>query len=280
MKEAAWPQATGGGPALAASNVSYAYGRGGCIAAISDVTLQVAAGEMVALLGPNGSGKSTLLRNLSGVLRPRKGHVQVFGVELDRLTPRERALRIGFVPQQVHIRFPFTVREVVMMGRSPHQGAMGIEGPDDVDIVTRSMELVRVTHLAGRTVEQLSGGEAQRVAIAQALAQESDILLLDEPTSHLDINFQAEIMDLLLHLNRTRGLTVLISLHDLNLASVYCQRVFLLRGGRLLAEGPPARVLTEERIRDTYGADVRVAPHPFSDAPMIVLVPAGLHDPT
>lgn len=278
MKGAAGPEPPAGAPALAASNLVFAYGRGGSIAAISDISLEIRAGEMVGLLGPNGSGKSTLLRNLSGVLRPSRGQVQVFGGDLDRLTSRERARRIAFVPQQVHIRFPFTVREVVMMGRSPHQGAMGLERADDLDIVARSMELVRVTHLADRSVEQLSGGEAQRVALAQALAQGSDILLLDEPTSHLDINFQAEIMDLLLHLNRSRGLTVLVSLHDLNLASVYCQRVFLLSGGHLKAEGKPAEVLTEDTVRRIYGAEVRIGPHPFADAPLVMLVPRRITD--
>jgi iron complex transport system ATP-binding protein len=268
-------------PALRATGLCFHYGGTRAIPALEDVSVDIMRGEMVALLGPNGSGKSTLLRNLSGILRPAKGTVHLSDpaeVDLASLSPRERARRIAFVPQQVQIRFPFTVRELVMMGRSPHQGRMGLEQTDDLNIVARCMDMVQVTHLADRPVDELSGGEAQRVVVAQALAQGSDILLLDEPTSHLDINFQCEIMDLLQDLHSKRGYTVLISLHDLNLAATYCDRAVLLCGGRLHSQGSPVEVLTEDTIREVYGARVRVGRNPFLEVPLVTLMPRGVLD--
>jgi iron complex transport system ATP-binding protein len=261
---------------LIADDVSFVYGQKRPVHALDGVTVALASGTIVALLGPNGSGKSTLLRTLSGGVRPTRGRVIYQGSDLHRLPPRERARRLAFVPQQVRVDFPFTVREVVMMGRAPYQGQLGLERGRDAEIVEEAMERMRVHHLEGRRMCELSGGEAQRVMLAQALAQEPEILLLDEPTSHLDINFQAEIMDLLAALNAERGLTVLASLHDLNLASLYCHSVVLLRGGRLHGEGPPLDVLTESAVREVYGARVHVGRFGHAELPLVTILPRSV----
>lgn len=266
------PQTQNGRASLSVESLSYVYGRHG-VEALSEVTLTIARGEIAALLGPNGCGKSTMLRNCCGAFRPSRGRVLYEGQEVHSLATRERARRIAFVPQQVRVDFPFTVREVVMMGRAPHQGQLGLERDADARAVEESMARTRVTHLSNRRLSQLSGGEAQRVMLAQILAQEADLLILDEPTSHLDINFQAEIMDLLVALNESRGTTVLLSLHDLNLAALYCNRVFLLKAGRLHSEGTPADVLTSAALHEVYGAPVWVGVHPLGNAPLMSVLP-------
>ena len=249
----------------------HVYGHKAAVTALDDVNLDVRAGEMVVLLGPNGSGKSTLLRALSGTCAPTRGTVRLFGVDVSHMPATERARRLAFVPQRVRIELPFTVREVVMMGRAPYQGRLGLEQRKDEAVVAEAMSRMKVDHLQGRRLDELSGGEAQRVMLAQALAQQPQVLLLDEPTSHLDISFQAEIMDLLATLHRERSLTVMLSLHDLNLASLYADRVVLLRGGRLCAEGTPSQVITETTVHDVYGADVHVGRHPALDVPLVAL---------
>lgn len=259
--------------------MSYVYGQRRKVHALDGVSIAVPRGEIVALLGPNGSGKSTLLRTLSGTVRPSSGRVFLEEKDVHAIPVRERARRIAFVPQQVRVDFPFTVREVVMMGRAPYQGRLGLEHGRDETVVDEAMRRMRVHDLAARRMNQLSGGEAQRVMLAQALAQEADVLLLDEPTSHLDINFQAEIMDLLAALNAERHLTVLLSLHDLNLAMLYCHRVFLLRAGRLHAEGAPAQVITDTAVHEVYGAHVRVDRHPHGGMPLVTIVPHTMRRP-
>lgn len=256
---------------LSAQGVSHVYGRRHPVEALHDVSLTLPPGTFAGFLGPNGSGKSTLLRNLCGVLHPTEGRVLFGGEDLRRLSSRARARRIAFVPQQVRIDFPFKVKDIVMMGRAPHQGRLGLERHTDIQIVAACMERTRIAHLADRHITSLSGGEAQRVMLAQALAQEAALLILDEPTAHLDIKFQIEIMDLLASLNEERGLTVALSLHDLNLAALYCQHVFLLRQGRLHGEGAPSEVITRVSVREVYGADVVVGRHQ-DGIPLITLV--------
>lgn len=237
------------------------------------ISLNVAAGEMVAIIGPNGCGKTTLLRAASGVLLPWSGRVWVDGVDVHRISPRERAKRIAFVGQNVALDFAFDVREVVLMGRSPHIRRFGWESHHDVQVAEAAMAMCDILPLADRPITELSDGERQRAFIAMALAQEPRLLLLDEPTSHLDINHQVGILDIVRGLNQRTGLTVVMVSHDLNLAAEYCDRLFLLRGGRLLTSGTPAEVLTEANINAAYGATVRVQPNPVSGRPHIVLVP-------
>ncbi|BDG59106.1 heme ABC transporter ATP-binding protein [Caldinitratiruptor microaerophilus] len=247
--------------------VSCAYGAHPVLAG---VTLQVRRGEFAGIVGPNGSGKTTLLRAIARVLAPTAGSVLVDGRDVARLGARALAREIGAVAQDTAVPFDFTVEEIVQMGRLPHLGPLQAEGPRDRQAVERALALTRTDALRDRPVTGLSGGERQRVLLARALAQEPRILLLDEPTAHLDVGHQVEVMDLIWRLNRTAGVTVLAVLHDLNLAAQYCDRLFLLSGGRLLAAGTPAEVLTETWIRTAYGAHTVIVRHPRTGCPQVL----------
>ena len=238
---------------------------------IRDVSFDVRRGELCGLLGPNGSGKSTLLKALAGVLRPWSGRAELFGADVHALSPKTIARRVAVIPQGVSMLFPFTVDEVVAMGRHPHLGRFQREGPHDRQAVQRALEETDTAALAGRPVDELSGGERQRVVIARALAQEPELLLLDEPTTHLDINHQVEVFELLARLNRERGLTVLAISHDVNVCAEYCRRLMVLKDGRLVGDGAPAQLLTPALVRDVYGAPVNVLANPTSGAPLVAI---------
>ncbi|GHO50271.1 ABC transporter ATP-binding protein [Ktedonospora formicarum] len=223
-----------------------------------DVSLRVQAGEMVALLGPNGSGKTTLLRLLSGVLRPRQGTILLEGRDLRSWGRRGIARRIAVVPQDLHTPFQFTVEHMVGMGRAPFQSSfLGAPSKEDDVMVAEAMEEAGVASLAGRVFNELSGGERQRVMIAMALAQQPAILLLDEPTSHLDIKYQIETLELVRHLNQRRATTVIAAIHDLNLAARYFPRLILFQRG-IVADAGPAEVLDSALLKKVYGVDVQV----------------------
>ncbi len=250
-----------GGPILELEHVSFAYpGR----PVLSDVSLQVEAGARLALLGPNGSGKSTLVRLLARILRPVGGRVLLEGRDLGAFSAREIASRIAVVPQETALDFPFSVTEVVLMGRSPHLGGLGFEGDRDLEVAARVMEQAGVADVKDRLFHELSGGEKQRVVIARALAQEPRILLLDEPATFLDLKHVGEIFDLLHELSRSQGITLLLVLHDLNLAALYCDRIAFLRGGCILAAGATDETLNYENIRETYDTDVYVTVNDLS----------------
>jgi iron complex transport system ATP-binding protein len=217
----------------------------------------LAAGEMLGVIGPNGSGKSTLLRLLSGVLQPSSGDVRVYGRPLAAYARREIGRAIAVVPQETMIEFPFSVTEVVLMGRSPHLGGFAFEGDRDMQVARDAMQRTGVLDLASRSIHELSGGERQRVVLARALAQEAGILLLDEPAAFLDIRHEVEIYDLLRDLQR-EGRSVLTVLHDLNLAALYCDRVALLKAGRLVRVGTPAEVITYRTLTEVYETEVYV----------------------
>ena len=260
-------------PLLAARHITFAY-TGEPI--LRDVDLALQCGELVALLGPNGSGKTTLLKILCGILSPRAGQVQWQSGNLLALHRREIARRIALVPQELNVPFAFTVREMVSLGRTPHIRPMLGESARDRDAIDRALELTETRSLAERVFGELSGGERQRVVIAMALAQEPQVLLLDEPTVHMDINHQVEVLDLIRRLNRERGLTVLATMHDLNLAALYFDRLILLGPGRIVIEGSPREVLSKERVQAVFGADVLVQPHPTcANVPQIVLLPTN-----
>jgi iron complex transport system ATP-binding protein len=225
---------------------------------LDGVSLAVERGERFGILGPNGSGKSTLVRLLSRVLTPHRGRIRLDGRDLAAIPTRELARRIAVVPQETALDFPFSVMEVVLMGRAPHLGGFGFEGDRDVEAAERAMAEAGVEHLAGRSFHELSGGEKQRVVIARALAQEPELLLLDEPTTFLDIKHEVAIFDLLTDLSAERGITIVIVLHDLNLAALYCQRLAFLKEGRLLACGRTEDVLTYANVRATYDTEVYV----------------------
>jgi len=237
---------------------------------LRDLTLAVGAGEFLGVLGPNGCGKTTLLRVLRGTLRPRRGHVRLEDRDLRALDGRALARTMAYLPQDLAIELDFTVRELALMGRSPHLSRFVRESAKDRHVAERSMELADVLHLADRPVTALSGGERQRALIAMCLAQEPKILLLDEPTNHLDLAHQLSVLDLIARLNRD-GLAVVGVFHDLNLAAEYCGRLVLLEGGRVVAIGTPAEVITEEVIRRVYGVQVAVEPNRVSRRPHVVL---------
>jgi len=235
-----------------------------------DLTVQ--HGAFVGVLGPNGSGKSTLLRALTGVLPLSAGDVALLGMPARRAYRRQIARRVGVVPQATAAPFEFTAREIVAMGRTPHITRLHGESERDRRAIDAAMARTDTADLGERPISELSGGEAQRIIIARALAQEPELLLLDEPTAFLDLNHQIDIFELLRGLNRDEGLTVLCISHDLNLASVYCDRLVLLDEGRIAADGDPSEVVTAARIREVYGAEVLVDDDTPSGRPRVTLL--------
>lgn len=248
--------------------------------ALAGVTLRVERGEWLGILGPNGSGKTTLLRVLGGYLRPLGGTVLLEGRPVASYPSRERARRLAGVGAEPPPEFGFTVLEFVLLGRIPHAGPWEGEGEEDRRAVERALRLTGTEALAGRPLAALSAGERQRVYLARALAQRPRVLLLDEPTAHLDLRYQQEVLALLERLRREEGLTLVTVLHDLNLAALYCQRLLLLAGGRVLAAGGAGEVLRPEVLRAAYGCEVCVAPHPVLGVPQVLpAAPGGAGGP-
>lgn len=243
------------GVGIEARVIRFAYG---ARSLFEDLSLSIKPGEMVGLIGANGSGKTTLLRILSGVLRPQSGEVRAGDRPIETLDARERARRIGVVPQVSSLTFDFTALEVVLMGRAAHLGLLGVEGAADLKAARRAMERTGTIAYADRLTGRLSGGERQLVFVARALAQEPGLLLLDEPTAFLDIRHRLEIYALLRNLNAAEGLTVLTTSHDINLAARFCPRLVLMKAGRLLADGPAADVFKAEVLSDLYDTPLRV----------------------
>jgi iron complex transport system ATP-binding protein len=227
-----------------------------------DLSLSIAPGEMAGLIGANGSGKTTLLKLISGILRPEAGEVSVGGRSAAAIPPPERARRIAVVPQESRIIFDFTVLEVVLMGRAARLGLLGVEGRADLEVARGALEQTGMLALADRPVSRLSGGERQLVFVARALAQEPGLLLLDEPTAYLDIRHRMEIYGILADLNRTKGLTILPTSHDINLAARFCQRLILLKDGRVVADGPTGEVFRADLLSQVYDTPLRILEDP------------------
>jgi ABC-type cobalamin/Fe3+-siderophores transport system ATPase subunit len=222
---------------------------------MTGLDVRIEAGERVAIIGPNGAGKSTLLRLIAGTLRARTGRVLLGGDLVDRLDRVAIARRVAAVPSQASLPFAMTVEEVVALGRLPHEHALRGAGPADQAAVVAAIERVGLVHLVGRDARELSLGERQLVLLALAVAQGAPVLLLDEPTVHLDLRHRVEAMEMLVDLNVRDGTTVVAVLHDLGLAAHFFPRLLVVYGGRLVADGPPASVLTDERIRSVFGVD-------------------------
>lgn len=265
------------GARLTLRGVSYAYDEA---KVLDRIDLEVRAGQRLAILGPNGAGKSTVLRLLAGTLAPDAGLVLLDGTDLLSLRGAERARRVAFVPQETRVAFDFTVLEIVLMGRSPRLGLLGIEGAHDLEIARQALALTGAADLAERPISHLSSGERQRVLLARALAQEPDTILLDEPTAFLDLGHQVRIHRLLAGLNRDRGTTIVFVSHDLNLAARYADRIVLLRGGRILQDGPPAQVLTPDAVRAAFGVEIHVVIDPALDAPTVVVIGPAEAEPS
>jgi iron complex transport system ATP-binding protein len=255
---------------LSASEVSFSY-RGGP-AVLRAVSVRVPRRGLIGVLGPNGSGKTTLLRLLGGLLRPSDGRVTLDGIDLQAIGRPTIARRIAMVPQETQLAFEYTVLEMAMMGRYPHLGAFEIEGPADLEIARNALRATGTLHLESRLFTTLSGGEKQRVIIAGALAQNPDILLLDEPTASLDLAYQLQIRLILHKLNADRQLTIVVSTHDLNLAASLCRDVVLLDRGRVLAAGATASMLDAALIQTLYGVEVDVTTNTRTGHLMIVPV--------
>lgn len=244
---------------------------------VDDLDLVVPPGRVTVVVGANACGKSTLLRGLARLLRPRAGSVLLDGEVLHRLPTRQVARTLGLLPQDPVTPEGVTVADLVGRGRHPHHGAFGRWTAADEEAVAEALVLTDTVDLADRVVDELSGGQRQRVWIAMALAQGTDLLLLDEPTTYLDVAHQVEMLDLLADLNARRGTTVVMVLHDLNLAARYADHLVALRHGRVVAAGTPAEVVTEDVVRTVFGLENRVIEDPVSHTPLVV--PVGRHRP-
>ena len=254
---------------LRLEQVSLGYGRR---TILKDASLEAKPGEVLGIIGPNGSGKSTLIRGMTRLLTPSSGQIFIDGHTIDSLKHSDLAQLVAVVPQNAVLPELFTAVEVVLMGRTPHLGLFRYESERDLTIVHNAMEATSTIHLAERRVGELSGGEKQRLVIARALAQEPKVILLDEPTAHLDIHYQIETLDLIHQLCRNQNLIVVIALHDLNLAVQYCDRLVILNQGRIHSQGIPDTVITAQTIKEVYGADVCVYPHPVNKLPATLVV--------
>ncbi len=263
--------------AYSLKDVTFSYSRGKRAeseAVLEGLSCLILSGRVLGILGPNGSGKSTLLKLLARVFQPQQGNIELLGESFSCLSQLEVAKRVALVPQETLQVFPFTIAEMVLMGRSPHhQGWGGWHWEDSQDwaVAQNAMEELDVAHLSNRLVTEVSGGERQRAVIARALVQEPQILLLDEPTAFLDLHHQLDIARIIKRLNRERGLTVVLVSHDLNLASQYCDQVLMLNHGRLAAMGSPQAVMKPDVIESVYGCSVLVDRHPQSGLPRVSL---------
>ena len=241
---------------------------------LKDINVHIEDGDLVGVIGPNGSGKTTLIRAVTRAIKPTQGEVLLKGKPLGMFGFRELARQVAVVGRLYDLDVQMRVEDLVLLGRIPHRRAFRLmEGRSDMDIALTAMEVTGTSKLRDRFVDSLSSGERQLAFIARSLAQEPELLLLDEPTSHLDITHQARVLDLIRKLNRDKGLTVLIVLHDLNLASQYCDRLFLLGDGALRKDGTPEEVLTYQTIEEVYHTSVVVMKNPVSSRPCVFLVP-------
>lgn len=242
--------------------------RYGDLSVLKNIFLDVPQGTFFGIIGPNGSGKTTLIKAMSRILTPSQGAVFLGENELSTFSFRDLAREIGVVPQETTINFDFTVRDVVLMGRHPYIRRMGSERQQDIDIVNWAMELTNTLHFADRSINEISGGERQRVIIARALAQQPNILLLDEPTSHLDINHQTEILNIISNLKG--NVTIVGVFHDLNLAAHFCDVLIMLDNGKIVAQGTPKEVLTRENLNNVFHINTIVRTNPVTQKPYII----------
>ena len=256
--------------AITLKNIQYSYVR---TPVLQDITFSVTPGDFFIIIGPNGSGKTTLMKLIAGIVQPGSGMLNILDRPIHDYSRRLLARQIAFVPQSVPIDFPFTVKEVVLMGRSPYQGMLGLENKEDKEKTQQAIIFTGMAHLADRKMNQLSGGECQRAFIARAICQEPSVLLLDEPTASLDLSHQIRIMDLMEKLKAEKQITIVMVSHDVNLAAMYGNRLLLLDKGRIAEIGPPREVLTYQNLERSYGCTLLVDKNPLGDVPRVTLVP-------
>lgn len=248
--------------AIEIKDVNFSFGQQ---KVINNFSLEIEKGEFIALLGPNGVGKTTIFNIISGILPFKEGKVRIFGKDISKMKPKETAEHIGVVPQESTSNFNFSNLEIVLMGRACRSSRFENETEDDYKLALKSMELTKTDHLSDRGFMEISGGERQRVVIAQVITQETDILLLDEPTSNLDINFQIEIMQLISKIKEDKNLTVVGVFHDMNLAAQYVDRIVLMKDGKIFKDSTPEKVLTPENIYEVFKAHVITERNPFTN---------------
>lgn len=256
--------------AIKIENLSHSFGSQ---TVLRNITFSVAQGDFFIIIGPNGSGKTTLMRAIAGILSRHTGQIQFFKRSISSYKRKEFARLVAFVPQGLPTDLPFTAAELVLMGRAPYNSTLGIETEKDYLISEKAMGFTEVAHLAARKLDQLSGGEQQRVLIARAICQEPKILLLDEPTASLDLAHQARIMDLMEKLRTDKGVTVVMVSHDINLAAMYGVQLLLLREGQIVCMGPPEEILSFKTLEDTYGCKLLVDNSPLGNFPRVTVVP-------
>lgn len=261
--------------AISLQGVSFAYERQNVLDGIS---FQVCKGDFLAVLGPNGSGKSTLLKAIDSQIQIQQGSISLLGRDIKEYSARELAKEVALVPQQSPVASGFSVQETVLMGRFPYQGLLGLEGKKDLDVARQAMQSTKVEHLRNRKLNQLSGGELQRVLLARALCQEPRIILLDEPTSSLDPAHQVRIMDLLERLHQEQELTVIMVVHDLNLAALYAQQMLLMREGQAFCQGAPREVLNFKNLEQVFDCVLLVEEGSMDNLPRVSLVPGRYLD--
>ncbi|WP_337104094.1 ABC transporter ATP-binding protein [Paenibacillus sp. YIM B09110] len=242
---------------------------------VHGVSISIPSNQISVIIGANACGKSTLLKTMARLIKPESGHVMLDGKSIDQYPPKQLAKIVGLLPQSPIVPEGISVADLIGRGRFPHQTWLGGWTKKDYEAVAEAMEIMKITELANSNIDELSGGQRQRVWIAMALAQQTDILFLDEPTTFLDITYQVEILDLLTDLNRKRGTTIVMVLHDINLSARYADHIFALREGKLVAEGDPSKVITSDLIKDVFGLDCTVIADPVSKSPLIV--PIGRH---
>ncbi|HQE04866.1 MAG: ABC transporter ATP-binding protein [Tepidanaerobacteraceae bacterium] len=260
---------------LKVEKISFKYDRKNVL---NDISFTLEVGDFVGILGPNGCGKTTLLKNINRWLKPDQGTVYIDGSNIFQLSVKDLAKRVATVPQDTSLDVSFRVEQVVSMGRNPHLGSFERERRRDICVVEDAMKTMDVLHLRDKLINQLSGGERQRVLIARALAQEPTLLLLDEPTSHLDINYQWELLELLKNLCTKKSLTILVVLHDINLASMFCNKVILLKEHRIFKTGTLNEVITEQNIKEVFNMNVRIEYPEGRKQPVIIFLNPATED--
>lgn len=260
------PAMSGSGPQLALKDLTFCYDE---VPVLRQVNLELNTGEWVGVIGPNGSGKSTLIKLMGGLLPSPAGTVRFDHQDIRAYSPKNLARKIAWIPQESSTPFSFTAFEMVMMGRHPFMKPFQFEGPEDFEMCHRAMETTSTLQFKARRFSELSGGEKQRVLIAGAIVQSPELLLLDEPTSALDLKYQMQVLELLDRLNLQRGITLVMAMHDLNLAARYCHRLVLLKDGKVVRDGPPESVLHKETIEEVYEIKIQLVTPPGGGVPLI-----------
>ncbi|RCK74575.1 MAG: Vitamin B12 ABC transporter, ATPase component BtuD [Ignavibacteriae bacterium] len=240
---------------------------------LEDISFSLNKGTFLSILGPNGSGKSTLLKIIDKILHPISGNITILGKDFNKISKKELSRYIAFVPQSTPPNFPYTVYETVLMGRAPYLGGIGFENEKDRDVAIRSMEKTDIINLANRNIQNLSGGEIQRVYLARALTQQAPILLLDEPNTHLDLTHQIDILTLIKKLTIENKFTVISVFHDINLASLFSDMILILHEGRVFEFGKPEYVLNEKNLKTVFGTETIIDKHPIKGIPRVTLNP-------